>query len=450
MLAHLKTHPCVWWRRQGREESSLADGGRSPLSRGSWWFAFVNFWDCTKYLVFRVFFRVRLHQIFGVSLLSKRDGTKYLVFHFCQNETAPNIWCFTFANFIKVRLHQIFGVSLFSKRLHQIFGGWLLSKWDCAKYLVFHILSTWDCTKWSRWISSPVSLPVISFAWFAKSLQFLVARTGKLSVNWQVVLPFIWTETIFHRKEQNAKLLKMKYDEWKPETVVSWFVSKGEEKSKEKTRCACQHVGCPPSLVQQMIIPGAKYKYNTKSLVQRRTELRSKKRVKVSAPAQKGRAVSHICQRWRRDHSQNKPGNRWNQPRYENSKKSCCFCLFITATSHPPRKDPIGHSPVPEGKEWEKGRQHKFAISACVYALLLGPTLNMNIFISDSDAIAISSCFFFITCLQTSQQSVRCLQAYKPPLPGRFPSWNRHIFKTCLFSPYPCPTPHSRIIKDRL
>ena len=119
------------------------------------------------------------------------------------------------------------------------------------------------------------------------------------------------------------------------------------------------------------------------------------------------------------------------------AKQSSCFCLFIIATTHPPRKDPIGHSPVPEGKEWEKGRQHKFAISACVYALLLGPTLNMSIFISDSDAI--SSCFFFTTCLQTSLQSVRCLQAYKPPLPGQFPSWNRHIFETCLFSP--CPNP---------
>ena len=81
-----------------------------------------------------------------------------------------------------------------------------------------------------------------------------------------------------------------------------------------------------------------------------------------------------------------------------------------------------------------KGRQHKFAISACVYALLLAPTLNMYIFISDSDTINISSCFFFITCLQTSQQSVRCLQAYKPPLPGRFPSWNCHIFSVAFLS----------------
>ena len=120
------------------------------------------------------------------------------------------------------------------------------------------------------------------------------------------------------------------------------------------------------------------------------------------------------------------------------AKKTCCFCLFITATSHPPRKDPIGHSPVPEGKEWEKGRQHKFAISACVYALPLGT--NLYIFISDSAAIAISNCFFFITCLQTSLQSVRCLQAYKPPLPGRFPSWNCHFF-LWPFSPYLCPTP---------
>ena len=63
------------------------------------------------------------------------------------------------------------------------------------------------------------------------------------------MLPFIWmVEKTSFKGKTEIKVVKMK-DKWKPEIIVSWFFSKWEKKSKEETRCACQHVGCSPPLL---------------------------------------------------------------------------------------------------------------------------------------------------------------------------------------------------------
>ena len=165
----------------------------------------------------------------------------------------------------------------------------------------------------------------------------------------------------------------MKYNKWEPETVVSWFVSKGEEKSKEKTRCACQHVGCSPSLnrygkicgwiwYKLLAIPDLIWfwynvRHKSPSLVQQRTELGVKKYWHLPKKVE-------LCHIYAKDEGEtiakiNLEIGEINRG-MRTAKKTCCFCQNNCDISPPTKRS---HWPLPCA--WGKGMRKREATQSC-------------------------------------------------------------------------------------